>query len=147
LIVIDDQLLQLVVARSDSPSVRPYVLAAEQGEVFTTGYWYWRLARAVAHPSGGVLSGRLRALPEESQRHVYAAMQRLPDRIGILTLRRLVPVMAALPGQVNALTAEAVATAIVVEGSIAVTTDSAATNECAGRAGIEVEIVRLERSN
>jgi hypothetical protein len=39
-------------------------------------------------------------------------------------MRRLVPVMAALPGQLNLLTAEAVAAAVVLGARIAVSTAS-----------------------
>lgn len=121
----------------------PFREAAEQGQLYTTGYWYWRLARAIGHPSDGALSRALSGRSEDEQRRVFEAMHKLPDRIGIVHLRRLVPIMAALPGSVNVLTAEAVATAVLIDGSIAVTTESEMLNRVAGAASVPVELVRL----
>lgn len=126
---------------STAPAIRPYLEAAQRKELYTTGYWYWRLARAIAHPIGGRLSGPLDAMPEEVQRRVLSAMADLPSSIGVLPLRRLVPVMAALPGQINALTAEAVAAAVVIDGAIAVTTESEMLYRAAGAAGVPVAVV------
>ncbi len=125
MIVVDDRLLLDVVVGSATPVVEPFLRVLERRELFTTGYWYWRLARAIAHPTGGSLSGPFAAMTEDDQRKVLGAMASLPDSIGILNLRRLVPVMAALPGQLNILTAEAVATAIVLDASVAVVATSA----------------------
>jgi len=71
-------------------------------------------------------------------------MASLPNSIGILNLRRLVPVMAALPGQVNILTAEALATAIVLDASVAVVATSAMLNRAAAAAGVPVHVVSLD---
>lgn len=84
-------------------------------------------------------------MAEEDRGQVLAAMASLPDSIGIFNLRRLVPVMAALPGQVNILTAEAVATAIVLDASIAVVATSAMLDHAAAAAGVHVQVVRLDR--
>lgn len=145
MIVIDDRLLLDVVAESATPAVEPYLRAVERRELFTTGYWYWRLARAIAHPTGGSLSGPFAGLGEEDRRRVLAAMASLPASIGMLNLRRLVPVMAALPGQVNILTAEAVATAIVLDASVAAVATSAMLDRAAAAAGVPVQVVRLDR--
>ena len=145
MIVIDDRLLLDVVVGSATPAVEPYLRAVERRELYTTGYWYWRLARAIAHPTGGSLSGPFAGMVEEDRRQVLAAMASLPDSIGILNLRRLVPVMAALPGQVNILTAEAVATAIVLDASIAVVASSTMLDHAAAAAGVPVQVVRLDR--
>lgn len=51
--------------------------------------------------------------------------------------------MAAIPGSVNVLTAEAVATAVFIDGSIAVTTESELLDRVAGAASVPVEIARL----
>lgn len=82
-------------------------------------------------------------MSEDDRRRVLGAMASLPDSIGILNLRRLVPVMAAVPGQVNSLTAEAVATAIVLEASVAVVATSAMLSRVATAVGVPVEVVRL----
>lgn len=145
MIVIDDRLLLDVVVGSATPAVEPYLRAAERRQLYTTGYWYWRLARAIAHPTGGSLSGPFAGMAEEDRGQVLAAMASLPDSIGIFNLRRLVPVMAALPGQVNILTAEAVAAAIVLDASIAVVATSAMLDHAAAAAGVHVQVVRLDR--
>jgi hypothetical protein len=145
LIVIDDRLLLEVVVEAPSPTIRPYLEAADRRELYTTGYWYWRLARAIAHPTGGTLSGPFSGMADDVQRRVLGAMADLPASIGVLPLRRLVPIMAALPGQINVLTAEAVAAAIVIDGSIAVTTQSEMLNRTARAAGIAVDVVRPAR--
>jgi hypothetical protein len=112
LIVVDDRLLFAVLAESGEPTVAPFIDAADRGEMFTTGTWYWRLARIVAGPGRGSLSRTLDALSEAERIRVRLSLEVLPLSIGLLSLRRLVPVMAALPGQLNLLTAEAVAAAL-----------------------------------
>ncbi len=121
----------------------PHLEAGDRGELYTTGYWYWRLARAIAHPVGGALSGPFRNLTEGVQRMVAAAMADLPPSIGILNLRRLVPIMAALPGNLNVLTAEAIATAVAIDGTILVTTESEMLSRVAVAASVPVELVTL----
>ncbi len=145
MIVIDDRLLLDVIVESATPALEPYLRAVERRELYTTGYWYWRLARAIAHPIGGSLSGPFTGMAEDDRRRVLGAMASLPDSIGVLNLRRLVPVMAALPGQVNILTAEAVATAIVLDASVAVVATSAMLDRAAAAAGVPVQVVRLDR--
>lgn len=145
MIVIDDRLLLDVIVESPAPAVEPYLRAVEQRELYTTGYWYWRLARAIAHPIGGSLSGPFADMDEAHRRQVTAAMASLPESIGVMTLRRLVPVMAALPGHVNILTAEAVATAVVLDASIAVVATSAMLDQAAATAGVPLDVVRLDR--
>jgi hypothetical protein len=60
-----------------------------------------------------------------------------------LSLRRLVPVMAALRGQLNLLTAEAGAAAIVLDAPIAVTTGSDLLDRTAAQVGVTVQKVAL----
>jgi hypothetical protein len=72
---------------------------------------------------------------------VLAALTDLPSGIGLVDARTLVPVMAAIPGQLNYLTAEAVAAAIIVDGKIAVTTQSKPLTDTAEAVGIDVEFV------
>ena len=97
MIVIDDRLLLDVVVGSATPALEPFQRALEHRELYITGYWYWRLARAIVHPAGGSLSGPFTAMAEDDGHRVLAAMASLSDSIGIHNLRRLVPVMAALP--------------------------------------------------
>jgi hypothetical protein len=143
MIVVDDLLLLHVLAARSSPAIDPYFDAASRGKVFTTGSWYWRAARGVSRPGRGIFSGYLGTLTEEDRFRVRASVDQLPDGIGVLSLRRLVPVMAALPGQLNLLTAEAVAAAVVLDATLAVTTESNLLNNAAESAGVPVDVVDL----
>ncbi len=144
MIVIDDALLLAVLADHHGDRVDALGVAASGAEVFTTGSWYWRLARALARPGTGALSRALAATSEQERRHIEAALGDLPAGIGILSLRRLVPVMRALPGQLNLLTAEAVAAAVVLGGGIVVSTQSPLLARAAATAGVAVEVVSLD---
>jgi hypothetical protein len=140
MVVVDDALLLAVLAERIPASVPSLVDAAANGEVFTTGSWYWRLSRAVSRPSPGALSSALAGLPEDEQRRARSALEALPEEIGLLSFRRLVPVMAALPGQLNLLTAEAVAAASVLGASLVVSTDSPLLNAAAQASWVAVII-------
>jgi hypothetical protein len=143
LIVVDDLLLLHIVARRTHPAVDSYVASAARGDVFTTGSWYWRLARAITRPGRGVFSQYLGTSSADERLRVGAAVENLPHGLGVLSLRRLVPIMAALPGQLNLLTAEAVAAAIVLAASIAVTTRSNLLTQAAAAVNVSVELVDL----
>ena len=88
-------------------------------------------------------SRALAASSEDEQRPVHNALDQLPAEIGLLSLRRLVPVMAALPGQLNLLTAEAVAAAVVLGARIAVSTASPLVTAAADSVGVSVDVVDL----
>lgn len=143
MVIVDDALLLAILAEQESVSQALLITAAETGEVFTTGSWYWRLARALARPGQGALSRALVASSEDEQRRVHNALDQLPPEIGLLSIRRLVPVMAALPGQLNLLTAEAVAAAVVLGAKIAVSTPSPLLTAAAGSVGVGVDVVDL----
>ena len=74
---------------------------------------------------------------------MHNALDQLPAEIGLLSMRRLVPVMAALPGQLNLLTAEAVAAAVVLGARIAVSTASPLVTTAADSVGVSVDVVDL----
>ncbi len=143
MLIVDDALLLAILAEQEGVSQALLITAAEAGEVFTTGSWFWRLARALARPGRGALSRALAASSEEEQRRVYSALDQLPAEIGLLSMRRLVPVMAALPGQLNLLTAEAVAAAVVLGAKIAVSTASPILTAAADSVGVDVDVVDL----
>ncbi len=112
-LVVDDHLLLDVLA----DSARGW-LAAEtvRSAIYTTSSWYYRVASAADHGTGtGSLSGRISALPDEDQRAVRSRIGSLPDSIGLIGPRTLVPVMAGLrtPRRLNYLSAEALALAIL----------------------------------
>jgi hypothetical protein len=89
------------------------------------------------------LSRALAASSEDEQRRVYNALDQLPAEIGLLSMRRLVPVMAALPGQLNLLTAEAVAAAVVLGARLAVSTESRLLTAAASSVDIRIDVVHL----
>ena len=122
MIVIDDQLL-LALLSDTAPD--DMTAAVTNGEVFTTGSWYYRLGRAVTAGTGA-LSGRFQALDDSVRQHVLASLEDLPDQIGLLSLRVVVPVMQALAvtRPVNFLNAEALGAALLLDASIAVTVDA-----------------------
>ena len=143
MVVVDDALLLAVLTGQSFGPLAPLMAEAARGELFTTGSWYWRLARALANPGTGALSRVLVTMSDEEQRQAETALRELPDEIGLLSLRRLVPVMRALPGQLNLLTAEAVAAAVVLNARIVVTTDSPLLAQAARSAGVTVEVITL----
>ena len=72
---------------------------------------------------------------------MLGAIDRLPDQVGLLSLRRLVPIMTVLSattGRLNLLTAEAVAAAVVLDATIVVTTESALLTRSCAAAGVQV---------
>ena len=75
---------------------------------------------------------------------MHNALDQLPAEIGLLSLRRLVPVMAALPGQLNLLTSEAVAAAVVLGARIAVSTASPLLAAAASSVDVIVDVVTLD---
>ncbi len=141
MIVVDDALLLGVLAGAASRQLE----GATAGREFaTTGSWYWRLARAVLGPtSTGTLSRAFADLTEEGQSRVSAKLRSLPPEIGLVGLRRLVPVMAAVDSgrSLNLLTAEAVAAALVLDAGIAVTTRSSVLEAACQRVGVDIILI------
>jgi len=140
-ILVDDALLLGVLAGTVSlPSLGP---VAEN--VATTGSWYWRLTRAVLDDrSTGSLTQAFIRLPSDDQQRVRESLRLLPAEIGLLSFRRVVPVMAALdsgPRRLNLLTAEAVASALLLEAEITVTTRSTLLDDACDRLGIQVHLI------
>ncbi len=124
MIVIDDQVLLAVLSDTAPDDI---TAAVASGEVFTTGSWYYRLGRAVTAGTGsGALSGRFQALDVSVRQRVSASLEDLPDQIGLLSLRVVVPVMQALAvtRPLNFLNAEALGAALLLDASIAVTVDA-----------------------
>src|SRR5205809_7164952 len=94
MLLIDDALLLRVLAGLAEGEVAD---AAGRGEIFTTGSWYYRLGMAVrSRQMAGALSRPFSAFSPARRQRVLAALDRLPDEIGLLSLRDLVPVMTAL---------------------------------------------------
>jgi hypothetical protein len=143
-VIVDDALLLAVLAEQEGVSEALLLTGADNGDVFTTGAWYWRLARVLARPGRGALSRALAASSEDERRRVSHALDELPAGIGLLSMRRLVPVMTALPGRLNLLTAEAVAAAVVLSARIAVFRASPLLAAAANSVDVIVDVVTLD---
>ena len=141
MIVVDDTLLLAVLAGTASLSPLGPVAA----DVATTGAWYWRLSRAVLdNRSTGALTQAFNRLRADDQRRVQEGLRLLPAEIGLLSFRRLVPVMAALDSgqrRLNLLTAEAVGAALLLEAEITITTRSELLEDACDRLGIQVHVI------
>jgi hypothetical protein len=109
-IVVDDHLLLRVLLGDEPPELRP-----DHGPTFITGLWYHRACRAVASPTVvGALSRRLGAADPAVGAAAVGAVIRLPEDIGLVSLRDLAwPMARLLDGGVrlNLLALEALAAA------------------------------------
>jgi hypothetical protein len=143
MIVIDDALLLVVLGDQDDSRVAPIVQSAGLGGVFTTGLWYLRLARALARPGSGVHTRAFMRLDDDRRSRVRAGLGELPEEIGLITMRRLVPVMSVLPGGLNLLASEALAAAVVLDARIVLTTRSPPLMSAAAAVGMSVDVVDL----
>ncbi|MDQ6838097.1 MAG: hypothetical protein M3137_07140 [Actinomycetota bacterium] len=137
MVVVDDALLLDVLAGTAAPEL---LEARRQGQVATTGSWYWRAARAVAGGGHGALSRRVDALPSTSQDLVRSGADQLPPDIALISLRHLVPVMVRLPRPADLLTLEAVAVARLLNAQLLVSTTSSLLEELANSAGVSLRV-------
>jgi len=137
-VVIDDALLLAVLANTAAPEL---LEARRRGEVGTTGSWYWRAARAALGSGHGALSRRVDALVPVAQDAVRTGMENLPAEIALISVRRLVPIMARLPHPANLLALEAVAAARLLEADLLVSTTSVLLGDLAAAAGVRVRVV------
>lgn len=137
-IVIDDHLLIDVLAETASGWLRDHV---EHSVIYTTSSWYSRVANAAHRGTGdGTLSRRLSQLPDDFRRE---RIDNLPDWVGLLGPRMVVPVMASIitRRRPNVLTAEALAVAVVTESWLVVSTDSKLMRDGAGDLGVEYRVL------
>jgi hypothetical protein len=140
ILVVDDALLLSVLGGGATGEIGE---ALERGDVFTTGSWYYRLARAVHDWTFvGALSSAVDLLSAEQQARVADALDVLPQQVGLLDMRRLVPIMRRLPGRrLNFLTAEAVAAALALDAAIRVTTESRLLRDACQALAVDVRVV------
>jgi len=140
-VVIDDRLLLDVLAGRQPTEIAADLIG---GGVFTTSAWYYRLGRATFGGSGsGALSGRLAASRSAAVERVRAALVHLPESIGLLHPRVVVPVMFTLrvERRLNLLGAEALAVALLLPARLLVTTDSPLLRAAAREVGIAYEML------
>lgn len=97
------------------------MLGGRGGPIFTTGYWYVRLCIAIGRRTAGQLSGPVLSLPPQQRQRAVSAVLKLPPDIGLLSLRRLGPVIAELSRRhrpMNTLTREALAAAVMLGADV-----------------------------
>jgi hypothetical protein len=90
-------------------------------QLHTTTYWYYRACRAAVVGAGGHLSGPFRELRSREQERAIVAMLQLPEDIGLVDTRQLVPLMVDIAGRhpkLNRLNLEAVAAARALSATI-----------------------------
>jgi hypothetical protein len=109
-IVLDDHLLLRVLLEDEPPELRP-----SGARVFTTGLWYHRLCRSLSNRTvAGIFSSPLGNAEPSVAAAAIEAITRLPETIGLLSLRELAWPMARLVDQgvrLNLMSLEALAAA------------------------------------
>lgn len=97
-------------------------------DLFTTGYWYVRLCQAVlgGRSASGMLSGPFASLPDGLRSRASAAVMRLPNAIGLVSLRELAPIMGLLRQNhsLNVLGMEALAAARYLHADVFLSAES-----------------------
>ena len=135
--LVDDRLLVTLLAGGDPP--RP----AEA--VYTTGYWYVRLCRAVLGSAGpaGVLSASFAALAPATRTQALQALIELPEEIGLESLRSLAPLIGHLHQRhrLNALGIEVLAAAVHLQADVYLSAPSPRLEEALRSEHRHVEIV------
>lgn len=117
LFVVDDHLLLRILLDDEPHDLRP-----GGGRVFTTGLWYHRLCRSLQNRAVvGVFSRTLGSASPQVAAAAIEAVTRLPDSIGLLSLRALAWPMARLMDagvRLNLMSLEALASAEVLEAQL-----------------------------
>jgi hypothetical protein len=140
-VVVDDRLLFDVLAGT---AALPLTRELEAGGLYTTSCAYYRLGRAITAGSGtGSLSGLLSALEPQIRDQVLLALRDLPLNVGLIHHRVTVPVMLELRVRrpLNMINAETLAVAVIVGGSVVVSTDGPLLREGALDLGLNYQVV------
>jgi hypothetical protein len=142
---VDDHLLVRALAGVAPAPVRR---AQEEGRLWTTGIWYYRAVRALGSSRViGALTGELAQLPPSLQAAALRAVGRLPDDVGLLSLRDLAPSMARFSERhaLNLLSLEALAAAASLGAQIlvAVENDGPSLRRAAADEGMRYAAVRV----
>ncbi len=142
MIVVDDQLLLDVLAGTTSQAAER---ALGDHAIATTLSWYFRLARALnSDRTHGSLSRRFAAIGDERRADIQSSLSRLPEAIVLVDSRSLVPVMVAVcdTTRANLLTADAIATALILDAGIALSVATPLLDEAALTAHVSVTLVQ-----
>lgn len=114
--------------------------------VFTTGYWYVRLCQAVLGAAGrdGVLSSPFNALPADLRTRAVHGLVELPTEIGLLSLRKLGPIVGQLRSHhdLNILGIEALAAAITLDATVFLSASSPRLEAALQSEGLSVSVSR-----
>ena len=136
--LVDDRLLVSLLGGGDP--TRP------SEAVWTTGYWYVRLCRAVLGSTGpaGVLSTSFATLPEALHARALRALLELPEEVGLVSLRTLGPLIGQLSRRhrLNALGIEVLAAAVHLEADVYLSAPAPRLEEALHAEGRQVESVR-----
>jgi hypothetical protein len=93
----------------------------EDGDRYTTTYWYYRACRAAVGGAGGHLSGPFLGLDDRHQAAAIRSLLVLPETISLVDPRLTVPVMAQLSERhprLNVLNLEAAACGLVLSATM-----------------------------
>jgi hypothetical protein len=118
-VVLDDHLLREVLIDGEPSWVRRL---RRQGQLSTTGSWYYRLCSALQDPDVvGSLSGPIAALPHELRVGVIQRVVTLPTSIQLISMRALAWPASGLGRRhgLNLLAAEALGAAVESGSAIA----------------------------
>jgi hypothetical protein len=123
-ILIDDRLLLDHLLGVSTKELRQ---AVRNRSVFTTGFWYYRLCHAVrSNTVTGALSGPFERAERRVQEMAAVALVKLPETIGLLSLREIAPTMAegVERHRLNVMSLEALASAMNLNAEIALAVGS-----------------------
>ena len=135
--LVDDQILGSVL-RGDGPPL-------PEAETYTTGYWYFRLCRAVVAASGrsGALSRSFDILPLRLRHATIRRVLELPEEMGMESLRTLAPLMAGLSRRhaLNVLGTEVLAAAVYLDAAVFLSASSPRLERALRTEGVRVQVV------
>lgn len=142
-LLVDDHLLVRTLAGVAPTAVER---ARQGGALWTTGLWYYRASRALQSPViTGSLSGELAGLPLVTRQQATSAVARLPDDVGLLSLREIVPMMGELSSihRLNLLSLEALGAAVHLGADVLVAAhnDGPSLRAAVGSAGLDYSII------
>jgi hypothetical protein len=123
-VILDDRLLLDHLLGGSTKELRQVV---QKRAVFTTGFWYYRLCHAVrSNTVTGALSGPFEKAESRIKEMASVALVKLPENIGLLSLRELAPTMAegVERHRLNVMSLEALAAAMSLNAEIALAVGS-----------------------
>ncbi len=118
-LLVDDRLLLSILLDDRSSELKAVM---RRRPIYTTGHWYYRLCHAMQSTEfTGALSGPIKRAPEVIQRRVTQSLVRLPDDIGMLSMRDYAMTMAELSQshRLNILSLEALAASVILPAEVA----------------------------